>query len=399
MGEKAWRLDRVVKRDGEIIMKKIYKGMLLFFSGIVAKIDVMKTFFAEWHAILRKKGLYKNIKWSVEQQREFDEYWIKNYGKKISSRWHKLYEAITGVHRVDYFPEIIYSVKYEPLVNNREYSKVFSDKTLNDLFFDNKIENVRTPKYFIFNNHGKFYDSKRNLISKEKAIEILSNIGEAVIKPTVDSSSGKNVAIIDMQNAIDVRTGYTAETIILNYKSNFIVQEKILPCEELKTLYPLSINTIRIISYILEDSVEVAPISLRIGGGGSEVDNIHAGGMSIAVNDDGLLSKCAYRLGYGDSFENYFNHPDTGIKFEGYKLSFIPKLIDIAKQLHGMTANIGIISWDFTVDKDNNIVVVEANYRGQSVWFPQMLSGRAFFGDNTYKILQFLNKKLGGKRI
>ncbi len=371
-------------------MKKFYNKILVLFLNLPVKLEILKTFFAEWYAILRKRPLYKNIKWTKEQQAEFDLYWKKNYGKTISNRWHKLYEASNGIHCVSYMPEVIYSLRYEPKVNDFRYSTVLADKTLNDLLFDNKIENVRTPNFFMFNNHGHFYNSGRALISQKEAVELLSNVGEAVIKPTVDSSSGKNVKIINMKDGTDIRTGKTASDIIKEYKSNYIVQERLKPCNELKTLYPNSINTIRVISYIVDSSVEVAPISLRIGGGGGEVDNIHAGGMSIGVDNDGNLQKYAYRLGYGDSFEKFAKHPDTNIIFDGYKLSFINELIASAKRLHEMVANIGMISWDFTVDSDGYIVVVEANYTGQSVWFPQMLTGRPLFGENTEKVLNFL---------
>ena len=373
-------------------MKKIYRKILVLLGNFPVLLEIIKTFISEWVAIIRKRPLYKNVKWTKEQQKEFDEYWKKNYGKKISNRWHKLYEACTGVHRVDYLPEILYSTIIEPKVNDYTYCSVYSDKNLNNLFFENVVEGVRTPKNFMFNNHGNFYDSNRHLISKVKALEILSNVGEAVIKPTVDSSSGSNVIIVNMKNGYDDRSGISAEEIIKKYKSNFTVQEKIKPSKELSTIYPLSINTFRVISYIVGDTIEIAPISLRIGGNGSEVDNIHAGGMSIAVSKDGNLSKLAYRLGYGDSFEYFDKHPDTGIVFEGYRFSFVDRLISTANRLHEMTANIGVISWDFTVDDNENIVVIEANFRGQSVWFPQMLSGEPFYGENTEKMLQSIGQ-------
>ena len=158
-------------------------------------------------------------------------------------------------------------------------------------------------------------------------------------------------------------------------------------------LYPNSINTFRVISYLLEGKIEVAPISLRIGGGNSEVDNIHAGGMSISVKRDGFLGEYAYRLGYGDSFEKYNAHPDTKIVFKEYRLSFVDKLVNSAKRLHGYLPNIGIVSWDFTIDEDGNVVVVEANLKGQSVWFPQMLSGESLFGENTRDVIDYVRKK------
>ncbi len=373
-------------------MKALYKKILRFFSRLPERLEIWKFFFAEWFAIFRKKPLYKDIKWTKTQQQEFDTYWKTYYGKKISNRWHRLYEASTGVHRVNYFPEILYSVKLEPKLNNSRYSAVFSDKTLNDLLFENRIPNVRTPKYYFFNNHGLYYDAQRNLITEAQALKILGNCGEAVIKPTVDSSSGHNVAVLCMQNGANIKDGRTAEEILRQYKSNFIVQEKIQPCEALAQLYPTAINTMRVITYVVADRIETVPITLRIGGGGKEVDNIHAGGVCIHVDNNGVLSKYAYRLGYGDSFEKTEEHPDTHTVFSGYKLDFVPEIVAAAKRLHTLTADMRMISWDFTVDSEGCIVVIEANYCGQSVWFPQMISGEPLFGENTEEVLQYIRK-------
>lgn len=371
-------------------MRAIYKKLLRGFSRLPDKLETFKTWVAEWFAILRKKPLYKHVKWTAEQQREFDAYWKKYYGKKISNRWHKLYEASSGVHRVDYFPEILYSTKLEPKCNGSSYGKVFSDKTLCDLLFDGRVENVRTPQYFFFVNHGLYYDENRNLISKEKAAEILSDCGDAVIKPTIDSSSGHDVLVLHMCNGTNEKDGRTVAELMEKYKDNYIVQEKIKPSKALAALYPDAVNTLRVTSYLVDDRVEIAPISLRIGTGQKDVDNIHAGGIGVFVDNDGTLAQYAYRLGYGDSIEKLEEHPDTHTVFLGYKLDFVPKVIDAAKRLHMMTANLRVISWDFTVDSHGAIVVIEANFSGQGIWFPQMISGKALFGENTKSMLKYM---------
>lgn len=377
-------------------MKQIYNKFLQALEALPTQLETAKTLVAEWYSIFRKYPLYRHIKWTKEQQKEFDLFWKTNYGKKISNRWHKLYEASNGVHRVDYFPEYLYSTRLEPLLNNYNYTKVFANKNLLDVFFDGKAENIRTPKAFLFCDHGHYYNADRQLISSHEAADIMSNVGEAVMKPTVDSSSGKNVRIVCMEHGSDTRSRQTAQELLCAYGTNFTVQERLKPCKELQTLYPNAINTIRVISYRIGDRIGIAPISLRIGGGGSEVDNIHAGGMSISVSKEGILAKTAYRLGYGDSFESYDIHPDTNVTFENYPLPFIPDVMEAAKLLHGRTANIGIISWDFTVDNEGKFVVVEANYRGQSAWFPQMLSGEPLFGADTSEMLQIVRPKKVG---
>ena len=373
-------------------MKRFYRKIVNFLLGIVVTTEKAKTKLFEKIAIKKKKKIYKTVKWSKEQQKQFDIFWKTNYGKKIPNKWHKLYQKSNGVFNVEYIPEILFSTQIEPTLNDYYQTKVFADKNLNDLLFNNRIEGVRTPRTYLLNSFGRFYDGNRNLISKKEAINILSSLSFAVIKPTVNTSSGNDVKILSMINGVNQKTGETAEQLIEKYRQDFIVQEKIVPNEQLKALYPHSINTIRVITYILDDKINVCPISLRIGGNGSEIDNIHAGGMSIAVSNQGELSKFAYRLGYGDKEDKFDSHPDTGVEFDGYKLDFIENVVKVAKKLHTFTLGVGIISWDFTVNDKNEIIVIEANYRGQSAWFPQMLSGRALFGENTSSVLKNLNK-------
>ncbi len=372
-------------------MKRLYKRFLNLFFKIPLKIEVFKTFIAEWYAIFAKRSLYKNIKWTKEQQREFDEFWKKNYGKKISNRWHRLYQSVNGVYRIDYMPEIIYTTKIESKFNDYFYSKVSSDKSLLGIFFDNRIEKVRTPENYVINSYGVFYNANREVISRDEAKKILNNIGSVVVKPTVDSSSGQNVQMLDIKNGTDTKADISLDELFDKYGSNFVVQEKIRPHKELKDLYPDSINTIRLTSYILDSEVHVAPISLRIGACGGVVDNIHAGGMGVSVETSGHLGEIAYRLGYGDSDEKFSEHPDTKVVFKDYKLSFIEELIEDAKKLHGILSNAKVISWDFTIDEEGNIVIVEVNLRGQGIWFPQMISGDSLFGENTGDFLKELS--------
>ncbi len=369
-------------------MKKVYKTIIAIISKLICGIEFLKTWIAEWAAIIRKLPLYKNVKWTKEQQKEFDDFWQKNYGKKISNRWHRLYEACTGIHRIDYFPESLFTIYLEPKVNDNQYSKVFSNKNLTTLFFNNRIENVRTPNVYVFNSFGLYYDAENHLITKEKAMSLISDIGEAVIKPSVDSSSGENVVMLNMKDGVNLKDGKTAEDLFKCYKTNFIIQERIKQHKQLSNLYSNAVNTLRVTTYIVDDKVGIVPISLRIGSNGGEVDNIHAGGIGVYVQNDGTLAKYAYKLGYGDHFEKVTEHPDTGTVFDGYKLDYVPEIIAAAKSLHELVANLRVISWDFTVDENGNIVVIEANFRGQGVWFPQMISGKNLFGDDTKRILR-----------
>lgn len=46
-----------------------------------------------------------------------------------------------------------------------------------------------------------------------------------------------------------------------------------------------------------------------------------------------------------------------------------------------------MLSWDLAYNENGEVVVIEVNTTGQSVWFPQMISGKAIFGEYTAEML------------
>ena len=51
------------------------------------------------------------------------------------------------------------------------------------------------------------------IMEYEIAIKKLTNLGEAIIKPSVDSNSGKNVRLLNIRNGIDIISNKTIEDI------------------------------------------------------------------------------------------------------------------------------------------------------------------------------------------
>ena len=365
--------------------------MVTTVRNIVEKARRAYIWQSETVSINKKAHLYEQVHWSKHRQDVFDDYWISNYGKKIPNKWHRLYESINGVFNVEYFPERLFTSLYEPTVNRIDYCRTLRDKSFLQTMFGH-VDEIRIPKTLLLSSGRYFYDGSQNIITKEEALSLVNNIGEAVIKPTIVHGSGVNIVIVDIKNGIDSISGEAIGSILSRYGSNFCIQEKIIPHQSYKALYEGSINTIKIMTYIIEGSIYHDPISLRIGSGGSWLDNIHAGGLCVGVREDGTLRKYAYRLGYGNCNEKLILHPDSGFVFEGKSVYGINEIIQAAYKLHGMIPNIGAIAWDFCVDKDNNVVLIEANYNGNSAWFPQIVNEEPLFGNNTQDILKFLRK-------
>lgn len=366
-------------------MRGFYRKTISLIEELIIKIHIFKTWLFEWYSILTKSKRYKHIVWTNDQKREFDHFWQTNYGRKISTRWHKYYQSCNGVYDIRYFPEILYTTKLEPKLNSLQWCKVLSDKSLTELIYGGDSA-IKIPKTIILNCSGIYYDKNRSIINKDYAMQLLFDAGDIVIKPIVGESSGRGVRVLKVEQGRDTETSERIETILNLYKKNYIVQERLRPNLQYGRLYEHSINTIRITTYIVNDEIHHVPLCLRVGSNGQKVDNIHAGGIGVGVSDDGKLNP----IGYDDNKEKFEKHPNTDIFFKGYKVPFTAEIIATAYKLHGRTPHVGVISWDFMINDRNEVVLIEANLLGQGTWFPQIIHGCSLFGSNTEDMIKLI---------
>lgn len=364
--------------------KGVYRSLISITRAIPDYIEITKTIIAEDIAIVKKKPIYENIHWSVEQQRQFDTYWKGVYGRKISNKWHRLYESSSGVFSVDYIPEKLYTSKIEPALNDRQYAVALEDKSVIESL--SKECGCIVPKTLLVCSKGQLYDHNREPTSLSEAVKCLKN-KDIVVKPTVGSSSGRGLIFCGKDKTIDE---YYLENLLQKQGNDYIVQARIIQHPKYSIFNPSSINTIRIMTFIVNNGIHHVPLALRIGRANKNVDNIHAGGLVIGVEDDGSLLPVAYELGYGDKTTKYSKHPDSKVEFYNYKLPYIQNIIRSAYKVHGRYPHIGIISWDYTIDDKGNVVLIEANIMGQSIWIPQMIHGKGAFGVHTKEVLEVI---------
>ena len=327
----------------------------------------------------RRQKLISSVRLGDEQKRQIDTLFKDNYGKSIRDDWHRLYQSFTGQFDACYFPEYLFSSKLEPKMNAPAYRYVLDDKLLLPLFCVG-LSNVRTPHSFFTVSESLCFDNDKKIINFKNLAYKNWGGKSLIIKPVQNTNSG--VGVLKLHSFENIRKILTQDK-----KQTYIIQECVLQNEQLSKLYPNAVNTFRVITYLWNGKVYHTPLTLRIGQGGSYLDNAHAGGMFIGVSDEGGLESIAFTE-FGNKFEE---HPDTHVKFSGYKIEFVPQIIEVAKKMHLNAPQLGIISWDMTVDKDGMIVLIEANTRGQSIWFPQMANGKGAFGENTAEILRYIS--------
>ena len=165
--------------------------------------------------------------------------------------------------------------------------------------------------------------------------------GQGVFKLTADANDIKlNDAPIDF-----------AQLLHTLGKGRFLLQEAITnQCLELSTIYPHSINTIRLETIVnpKTGSIEIFPPLLRVGAHGNIVDNWAKGGLAITIDvENHCLGELGYyKIGKGTKTDR---HPDTGVIFQSYKLPFINEAIEQAKRFHQCLPGIHSIGWDIAL--------------------------------------------------
>lgn len=369
-------------------MKEIYNKYIKFLERLPAINFYLKMYVAENYALFTKRNLTSKVKWTNEERDAFEGFWKKNY-KKIGNKGSKLIQSFNNAFNEKYIPDFLYATKIESNLNEFNYASIYSDKALTEVLYKDRSCAI-LPKTFLLKSHGVFYNSERKIVSLQEAKEILSSLSEAVIKPTRGGNSGKGVLVCSFnKNGIDESSKFNVFELLEKNKDNFIVQEKIIQSPELSKLYSNAINTFRIITYIANDRVNISPISLRLGAGGKKVDNIHAGGIVVGIDrKKHTLKENGYQLNYSNNSKKFKHHPDTKVEFLDFKITGLHNVLESAQILHQNTPNVKIISWDFTINSQYEAVLIEANYLGQSMWFPQIVNQEAVFNDDYMEILK-----------
>src|SRR5699024_6804641 len=148
--------------------------------------------------------------------------------------------------------------------------------------------------------NGYYCNKDGSIKTKAQIQKILTELDdELIIKPD-DGQGGKHIIF---KQSSELNLDELPENI------DFIFQKVVKQHTELNKLYPHSINTFRVMTYINQDGVvEIKFIIIRFGQGGSRIDNASVGGGWIFVRPDGTVEPTAYD---GDGMVIGNRHPDT----------------------------------------------------------------------------------------
>ncbi|NLX63192.1 MAG: hexapeptide transferase [Clostridiaceae bacterium] len=303
-------------------------------------------------------------------------FWRK-YNIRPDKMWYDLYCFKDNKYDPRYIPEDLYWQKIYPAFNRPGFRHAYTDKCSYGRLFPY----LKQPRTILKNSNHCFYDGSGRIISFSQAKSLLESEKRFVIKPAIYSGEGVNVFFYDKDSCPNM----DIQKLMESYGTDYIVQEVITQHEILAAIHPSSLNTIRVISFLFGGEVHISSSILRMGVGGSRLDNVSAGGLACPIQPDGRLEDKAM-----DKLSRWTEKHPGGTVFSEIKIPSYDRIISLIRRAHLDTPHFRIIGWDFAVDEAGDPVFIE--YNGA----PGMnqVSCGPLFGDITEAVLDtiFLNK-------
>ncbi|NLO45035.1 MAG: hypothetical protein GX107_00815 [Clostridiales bacterium] len=253
-------------------------------------------------------------------------------------------------------------------------------------FFINKDEFNETFADFIHRDWMRVGGVSGGETDEREQVEKLARFcrgkDEIVAKPR-DAMCGKGIEIISPADFDGAASLYKHLLRI----SAYIVEEKIVQHPVMDTLYPGSVNTLRVVTINNGGDVSVVVSLCRVGNGG-RVDNFLNGGMVTRVcSETGKLLYDAV-----DSKNNvYEKHPITGTVFKGFQVPMWDECKKMAREAAAVLLRVGYVGWDIAVTPSGPALVEGNEFPGHCLYqLPPHTP-------DNYGILPLFEKAAGGR--
>jgi len=303
-----------------------------------------------------------------EQAAAAREYYA-GYGK-IDLCSHNFYYEKTGQFHANYMPEDLHFCYIDPYYNHWREAVYMDNKCL----YPRMFHGVRHPDTLAIRSNGFWYTGDYESISRQDLQALLEKEPEIVVKKAMGSEGGRGVFFVP---------GAELSSVEGKIKDDIVIQRPVVQHERLSAINPTSVNTIRMISLLSDSGVKVYSTILRMGVKDARVDNASSGGITCGISEEGCLKKYAYKS-TGERFET---HSGSGIVFDGYQIPGYQNCLEAVAKLHVQVPHFRLISWDLSVNQDEEPVFIEANLKYGQLDFHQLNNG-PLFGDDTPKILK-----------
>ena len=233
------------------------------------------------------------------------------------------------------------------LCNDPEYDYIFDNKNV----FDARFEKYLGRRYLDL--------AKTDFTEFEEFLQ-----GQQVIfaKPN-EGESGKGIERLKTADFADARALYDY---VMRPEKNFgTVEHALQQHEAFNKLYPLAINSLRIVTIVANGKAYCAYVTAKMGNEGKFVDNMENSGLCCPVDiETGKIMGVAHT----SKLIVYEKHPYTGVTLKGYQLPYIKEAVELCKQAALEVPQIKYVGWDVCVTPTGPAIIEGNNYPGYDFW-------------------------------
>ena len=175
----------------------------------------------------------------------------------------------------------------------------------------------------------------------------LKKHNKGIIKPQ-RGMGGVGVKIVDLRS-------YTPKQLYKECKKeNAIIEEIVVQHSKMNSMYAGAVNTIRILTV----RGVLIGAALRIGAGGGNVDNAHAGGIFTEIDLHTGVIICDAMNHKGEKF---VLHPDTKTVIPGFRIPCWNECVELVKETSKLVPEITLIGWDIAIS-ETGPTIIEVNH-------------------------------------
>ncbi len=243
-----------------------------------------------------------------------------------------------------------YQIIYAKEFNKEAYISLLENKLMFGSFCEkNKLPTPLVQSYN-FDKIFFFQDKTYSITNKEKLYDYFlkifqeTNLERLFLKP-ISNYGGKGIHMLLYSNLKSQLEEFGSDIL----ENAYIHQNCIEQHPKINQIYPHSINTIRIETYIdINDKVRILGAAIRFGIGGMIIDNFTSGGFFVPIDPKtGKLAKkgVSKMIRGGDSFQK---HPDTGFVFENFEIPFFKESCNLCLRATQLIPN-RLIGWDIAI--------------------------------------------------
>lgn len=280
---------------------------------------------------------------------------IYQKGKTINGSLNDYKKALKK-HRVT-ISEYLYKFEFWKL-NQEERDEFISCSEMQCIYRKMIMPNVRNTFFnkVSFLNAFKSYIFREWILAKDTSFEEFSNFiqkHDCIAKP-LEATRGHGIFKIQKNNISKIEELYKRCC-----NENMLIEECIHAHPEIEEFHSSSLNTIRVVTISNPDKCIIFGALLRMGAGGSFIDNTHSGGVFASINiETGELETD----GIDSNGNHYEFHPDSKKKIKGFKIPYWEKVIKTCINATKVVPNTLFAGWDICVCANGNIEFIEGNH-------------------------------------